>query len=195
MNGNELRMRINESPERFFERDGSGKGFVCPVCGSGSGKHGTGLRQWRKNPDHWHCFGECGTGGDVVFWLMRARNEDYREVLKYGASVLGEVPSNSSKRKKNKPVDEEPQDYTALYEEAAKHLEETGYWRERGLSLETCRKFGLGYIEKWRHPKVPETVPYSPRLIIPISKGGYLARDVRTEVSEAEKKYTKANRG
>ena len=42
----ELRMRINESPERFFERDGSGKGFVCPVCGSGSGKHGTGLRQW-----------------------------------------------------------------------------------------------------------------------------------------------------
>ena len=194
-------MRINESPERFFERDGSGKGFVCPVCGSGSGKHGTGLRQWRKNPDHWHCFGECGTGGDVVFWLMKSRNEDYSTVLKYGARVLGEEAiSNPSsyKRKIDKPVEEveeEQQDYTALYEEAAKHLEETCYWKERGLSLETCQRFGLGYIEKWRHPKAPEIVPYSPRLIIPISKGGYLARDVRVEVPEAEKKYTKAKVG
>ena len=129
---------------------------------------------------------------------MKARNEYYREVLKYGARELGEETiSNPSlyKRKINEPIEEEPQDYTALYEEAAKHLEGTDYWKERGLSLETCQKFGLGYIEKWRHPKAPEIVPYSPRLIIPISRGGYLARDVRVDVLETEKKYTKAKVG
>ena len=119
-------------------------------------------------------------------------------MLKYGARVLGEEAiSNPSsyKRKIDKSAEEEPQDYTALYEEAAKHLEGTDYWKERGLSLKTCQRFGLGYIEKWRHPKAPEVVPYSPRLIIPISKGGYLARDVRVEMPEAEKKYTKAKVG
>ena len=34
---------INEHPEGFLKRDKSGKGFICPLCGSGSHKNGTGM--------------------------------------------------------------------------------------------------------------------------------------------------------
>ena len=69
MRREEIMIEINANPARFLERDGSGKGFVCPVCGSGSGKHGTGLTRWKNNPNHWHCW-KCGEGGDIIFWLM-----------------------------------------------------------------------------------------------------------------------------
>ena len=30
--------------QAMTEKDKSGRGYVCPVCGSGSGQNGTGLR-------------------------------------------------------------------------------------------------------------------------------------------------------
>ena len=34
---------MHDSPERYLQRDKSGKGWICPICGSGSHKKGTGL--------------------------------------------------------------------------------------------------------------------------------------------------------
>ena len=201
MRREEIMIEINANPARFLERDRSGKGYVCPVCGSGTRKNGTGLTQWKDNPNHWHCW-KCGEGGDVIFWLMKARNMDFNEVLEYGARELGEKIEKSATQKfksvQSATLDNialEEKDYREMYEKAAEHLEETNYWSKRGLSIEKCRTFGLGYISKWRHPKTPITVPYSPRLIIPTSAESYLARDVREEIPELEKKYAKVKVG
>ena len=86
-------------------------------------------------------------------------------------------------------------DYTDFYNEAIENLLQTDYWKKRGLSEETCRKFCLGYIENWKHPKAPEYVSSTPRLIVPISKYGYLARDVREVVSDVELEYVKSKVG
>ena len=207
MRREEIMIAINANPARFLERDGSGKGFVCPVCGSGSGKHGTGLTRWKNNPNHWHCW-KCGEGGDIIFWLMKARNLDFNEVLEYGARELGEenatlgnknvtfqnATSINDSHLKEKNT-EENADYTAMYKQATEHLKETEYWSERRLSLETCQRFGLGYVLKWKHPKAPTGVPYSPRLIVPISANSYLARDVRSEIPEKEREYGKMKVG
>ena len=50
--------------------DNSGKGFVCPLCGSGTGKDGTGLMIGTKNKNYFQCWNAgCGFGGDVFDFL------------------------------------------------------------------------------------------------------------------------------
>ena len=205
MNQEELKKMINESPERFFEKDKSGKGYVCKLCGSGTGKHGTGMTAKRMSDGRiiLTCW-KCGESGDVIHWLEKIKGMSYKEVLEYVEKEWG-IKQNqnfSSYEQKNKILRTESAeeelaeaDYNNFYEESAKRLTETDYWAKRGLSLNNCQKFGLGFVTKWRHPKAPPTVPYSPRLIIPVSKQGYLARDVRSEVPEGEKEYSKSKVG
>ena len=52
----EVKQFSDEILEAMTERDGSGRGYVCPVCGSGSGKHGTGLIPVKGRPGYYHCF-------------------------------------------------------------------------------------------------------------------------------------------
>ena len=191
MNEKELRNKINESPEKFFRRDNSGKGFVCELCGSGTGKNGTGLTAKRMSDGKLilTCWA-CGESGDVIHWLEKTRGMSYREVLESASRDLGQEVSLSYQRH-----EEVEENYNGLYERAEKNLSCTDYWQRRGLSLETCLKFRLGYIEEWRHPKAPMTVPVSPRLIIPISSRGYLARDVREKIPEREQDYKKSKVG
>ena len=92
MNREELRRLINESPERFFQRDNSSKGYVCEICGSGTGKHGTGLsvKQAANGRLILTCW-SCGESGDVIHWLEHTKHMNYNEVLEYGARELGKI--------------------------------------------------------------------------------------------------------
>lgn len=72
------------------------------------------------------------------------------------------------------------------------------YINQRGLSLETVKHFGCGFDPYWRSPKALDegrNVPYSPRLIIPSSNSGYLARDTRDNLNEYQLKYQKMKAG
>src|SRR4051794_15432131 len=37
----------------------------------------------------WHCFGSCGTGGDIFSFLMKKENLDFREALQVLAQQAG----------------------------------------------------------------------------------------------------------
>ena len=43
MNREEARQYIIERGKDHLTPDKSGKGFICPICGSGSGRKGTGI--------------------------------------------------------------------------------------------------------------------------------------------------------
>ena len=68
MNYEEAKEYIVNNPGEWLTRDGSGEGYICPICGSGGGKKGTGLRRdpGSKTGTHWKCFGSCGFYGDMV---------------------------------------------------------------------------------------------------------------------------------
>lgn len=51
--------------DALTDRDRSGRGYVCPICGSGSGKNGTGLTAGTKNPNFFQCW-NCGFKGDAL---------------------------------------------------------------------------------------------------------------------------------
>lgn len=82
---------------------------------------------------------------------------------------------------------------TSFYQ-AHKAVEQTDYWKRRGLSKETVDRFKLGYVAEWRHPKAPKA-PASPRLIIPTSPYSYLARDTRETIPEEQRAYSKSKVG
>lgn len=58
---------INNHPEKHLQRDKSNKGYICPLCGNGSGSEGTGLRlnPHDKTHTHYKCF-RCGFYGDMI---------------------------------------------------------------------------------------------------------------------------------
>ena len=190
--------------------------YVCPLCGSGTGKSGTGAFSI-KNGTSWKCF-SCNAGGDI-FDLYGAINgtADHNEQLRglselYGVQVASyrstaqedfrpeyQNPAKNERYTHNSIhtsvyTQAETEDYTDFFLQAHKAVEQTDYWKKRGLSKETVDRFKLGYVAEWRHPKAPKA-PTSPRLIIPTSTGSYLARDTRDEIPAEQKPYSKSKVG
>ena len=92
-----LNERLKNHLMIFFERDKSGKGYADELCGSGLGKHGTGLSakcmiEGRIILTCWN----CGESGDVIHWLELTKYMSYNEVLKYGSEILSLNKSNLS---------------------------------------------------------------------------------------------------
>lgn len=191
--------------------------YVCPLCGSGKGKNGTGAFSI-KGDTRWKCF-SCNAGGDI-FDLYGAINgtTDHNEQLRgiselYGvqvASYHSTAQEDFSPMYQNQPKNEqythngihttaytqqaETADYRDFFLQAHKAVDQTDYWKKRGLSRETVDRFKLGYVAEWRHPKAPNA-PASPRLIIPTSEGSYLARDTREQIPENQRAYSKSKVG
>ena len=190
MDREHARQFIVSHAKDYLKPDKSGSGYVCPICGSGSGSKGTGITT--KDGIHFSCWAGCFTNADLIDIIGQKNGiTDYTGKLQAAASELGITIDGSSDQYQNKPknkrytqssihnssytttqTEEEP-DYTDFFLEAAKNIGKTSY--HRGLSPETLSRFHVGYVEKWRHPKSPK-MELSPRLIVPTSKHSYLAR-------------------
>ena len=175
------------------------KKYVCPFCGSGTGKDRSGALGIKNNM--FTCF-SCGRQGDIIDLYEKLNGTDEKTTVKelcamYGVSYPGELP-DAAPRLKPKPIIKEPikaepeqeTDYTGFIIAAHKHITETDYPQRRGLSDAVIKKFCLGYVKDWKHPKA-QNAPASPRLIIPISKYSYTARDTREKLTEAQEDYKK----
>ena len=200
---------INEQEPTYLQT-AKKTGYVCPVCGNGSGKDGTGIT---KDPNsnrthpHYKCFnGACGLYADNLELIQAYYGlQDFNEAVQKGCDLYGlTIDSPSVERTMNtqiiQPVRaEKEQDYTLNYRAWNTAINEEGnagllYLQGRGLSLETINRFNVGYCENWTHPKAPNA-PASPRVIIPTSKYSYLARDIRAEIPEPAKQYSKSKAG
>lgn len=220
MNREEARQYIIERGRDYLTPDKSGKGFICPICGSGSGRSGTGITT--KDGVHYTCWAGCFTNADIIDIIgLQTGQTDYNSKLQVAAAEFNisiESYHRSSPQEDFAPVaayqkqteskrytqdsihntayittqEEAEPDYTSFFLQANKAIGETAY--HRGLTLETINRFKLGYVAEWKHPKAPKA-PASPRLIIPTSKHSYLARDTRAELAPEQAKYAKSKVG
>ena len=210
---------LNRTQEVFgamgIVKDNSGKGVVCPLCGSGTGKHGTGMTT--KDGIHYTCWA-CGEirNADIFEIVGKTENvSEFKEQKKIICDILGieysgkqqkhthtrttkPIESEKPVKNNNTPNTQKPEneaiktDYSNFFLQAHKNIENTDY--HRGLSREVLDRFNIGYVSDWRHPDRPNSPP-SPRLIIPTSKYSYLARDTRAEIPEYQRKYAKQKVG
>lgn len=64
---------IHEHSSNYFERDKSGKGWICPICGSGSGRKGTGITS-KDGGRHYTCWAGCFKNADVIDIIGQVQN-------------------------------------------------------------------------------------------------------------------------
>lgn len=97
---NEILKEINEREPAFLSRDGKGKGFVCPNCGSGSGPKGTGLHRDPGSPTHWKCFA-CGGYYDTLdLYGLAFGFKEFPQKLSGAAAYFGLIAPTPVKAKK-----------------------------------------------------------------------------------------------
>lgn len=209
----QLKGDLRSYVEQITRKSKGANMYVCPLCGSGEGHNGTGAFSI-KDGTSWKCF-SCNEGGDIFDLIGKYEGiADHSEQLKRAGELFGvTIDSHRSTAREdfspeyqNQPKNERntqgdihttaytqpaETDFKDFFLQAHSHIKETDYPQRRGLSQETIDRFGLGFVAEWRHPKAPKS-PATPRLIIPISKYSYLARDIRAEIPEEQAGYKKS---
>ena len=159
--------------------------YICPLCGSGTGRNKSGAFSIDKDGEHFKCF-SCGTYGDILDLIGYVEHlSDYGQKLKRAQEITGIKAID--KPASNKPVEKEI-DYTSYYETLDKSNPALdGY---RGISLEVYQRFRVGYDAEAKNPKNPQ-IPAIRRIIIPTSDKSYVARAI---YNDAEPRYFKVGK-
>lgn len=180
---------------------------TAPNCSNGTGKDATGNVPYEYN-GHWvhKCFvcGDSANNLDIIarhYQLNLDDRRDFIEAVKLGCDIFG-IELDSSNRETGYKRSESPYNTSSSQNDtftqssqqnastgildairadlilAKKNLSTLPEKARRGLSLDTLRQFGCGYIPNWIHPKLRLAGTFStptPRLIIPAGDH-YLAR-------------------
>lgn len=175
-------------------------GYICPVCRSGEGPHGTGAVKYYPETNTWACHA-CEqspgkhTGGDVIKLYELTFDTSHTEALRALGTSCGvdvETPLREYARAKNgkpetrsiMPPPPKAADYSQYYAESRGRLPMAGeYLASRGISLKTAAAYGLGFDPQADTAGTGHTCP---RLIIPVTKSHYVAR--RTDGGQEYKK-------
>ncbi len=96
-----------------------------------------------------YCFG-CGAGGDVITFIKKINNVDYVEAVKTLASRAGmPLPEEDDKagrlRSRVVSINKDAARFFFSCLNAEEGKAARAYWRGRGLSDATIKRFGLGY--------------------------------------------------
>lgn len=190
-------------------RKGNRKAYVCPLCGSGTGRNKTGAFTITKDGLKWKCFA-CDKGGDTLDLIGYLEDiDDYSAKVTRAAELFNldiEAPAeyqNQDKTAQNTDNTDTHNsihtptngNYLEFYKQANDNIQDTNYPEKRGLSKAILDRFKIGYVENWKHPNAPENVTGSPRLIIPVTQTSYLARDTRDNIPDYQKQYAKTKVG
>ncbi len=102
----------------------------------------------------WHCFGACGTGGDMFAFVMRKEGIDFKEALsilaeRAGVPIIQRRPDESkSEADRLKEINEAATEYyhNLLFHSAGGQRTRE-YLTRRGVSEKTIRQFLIGYSQ------------------------------------------------
>ena len=216
---------IHENPQVYLQPTGKAKGgYICPICGSGSGPHKTGIVSEENESWKFTCFANnCfPPKSDIINIIAAQENLDNKQALFRAFEIYGitlkkgdnykhyqhSTESKANRDDKSQETEELQKIEIARIKEDIRIGQENlwqaeEYLRSRGISLTTAIRAKCGCIINWYHPKVREKYgmrpPFSgtPRLIIPTSEESYTARDIRPteEIPQEERNYIKQKAG
>jgi DNA primase len=107
----------------------------------------------------WHCFGACGTGGDVFSFIMKQENVDFGEALKVlaqraGVDLKPPSPQAAAAEQRVALLQEINQSAANYFHHLLLNSDEAvrarAYLEKRGLARETIDRFQVGYaLNQW----------------------------------------------
>lgn len=97
----DAKIYIRQQEPTFLSPDRSGKGYICPVCGSGSGKHGTGISR-KKGMVRFICWA-CNSKMDIFklygeYAGVTSFGEQLRDLCAYYGITLDKNNTDSNER-------------------------------------------------------------------------------------------------
>lgn len=219
-----LKAQINATdPALIFQAVGDVRNpdkckIICPICGNGTGEDATPVEVTRKdNTWLYHCFKCDEFKGDLLKIIARDLGVDLNQqdgmirTLAAGANLINYAlerkteaiiaPAAQIRHSADKKTDaDELQLIRADIADAQAHLDELPESQRRGLTLDTLRHFGFGYLPTWTHPKwrlKENSIKPSRRLIIPAGNHYHaVALPADRDASDArKKKYWKIRAG
>ena len=95
----------------------------------------------------WHCFGACGTGGDVFAFIARKENLDFGSALRLLADRAGvELRSDGKRREELKTLYDANEAAALCFHSQLQHSGAArAYAEQRGLDRQTLNDFQVGY--------------------------------------------------
>lgn len=172
---------IKRNWKAFYPADGNGrgKGIICPLCTSGSGKNGTGISEMPGSRNHflkcWNGACEFNEGGSVIDLYMKEHGiEQFARAVDEMAGILGlsvdppqrstaaedfaQEPAEESPSFSGEPSAPPPANFKEYYLQCARNLAESAeaqaYLQGRGISMETAQRYCLGFDPAWISPTV-----------------------------------------
>lgn len=212
MTRQQIREDINGRPlTDFYALERSPKAgrnmYVCPICGSGTGRNNKKTGALSINKNRVTCFSQnCFTDkGQDTLGALRILwgNCTETEAMEKAGYVIDRESTTHQKHNENtehkEHQPEAPADYTLFYRECheklLKNSEALEYLHGRGITDDSIKRFNLGYCESWKHSKSGEKVPPTKRIIIPRTKGTYTARRIDKPENDREAQYIKQVQG
>lgn len=161
--------------------------YVCPICGSGSGKKGTGIttRDYGKHYTCWAGGDNCFVNASPIDILAKKAGIDpsdtkaaidnacqYFGIDKdfFSTGTLDKVKQAEAKREK---MDQELTAYFEKWNKAIKGTAAEAYIKSRGITETNISRFNLGYMEH-RGAKY---------VVIPTGPNSYNARNIDPDAS------------
>ena len=181
--------------------------YVCPVCKSGTGKNKTGALKLYRDTNRLYCAKGCfGAKGEDTLGALRIIWECTEQEAMQKAGYILDKYKGQKPQQEQKPQqthEEKERDFLDYFQQMGANLDGAeGYLSSRHISIETARRFNLGYDVRWIHPDVAERQrakgsdwlpPASRRLIIPTGKGSYVARAIDPDAEYQKQKVGKSN--
>jgi DNA primase len=107
----------------------------------------------------WHCFGACGTGGDLFSFIMKQENLDFGEALKVlaqraGVELKPRSPEATAAEQRLSRLHEINQSAATYFYHLLLNSDEAvrarAYLEKRGLNRDTIDRFQVGYaLNQW----------------------------------------------
>jgi replicative DNA helicase len=203
MKKNNALKELKEMEPDFLEpakkKSGGHTTYICPECGNGSGKDGTGIALNPHDPGkHYHCF-KCGLHEDIIgLWKTHNSITDDREAFRtlyehYGLQVDGDshyINTAKNDFKQNQPTEpkeEKAPNYMNYFRECNRRSNETLYFEKRGISKKNIHDYVLGYDPHYRKNLGGKEWR---AIIIPTSQNSYIARNTDPN-AEKKNRYRK----
>lgn len=188
MDREEAKEYVRAHAKEYLQPDKSKKGFVCPICGSGTGKTGTGISA--KDGKHFTCWANnCFKNSDIIdiIGLQYGITNDKEKFNK--AYELFNIEVEGSKMiQKHDKTEQKPngKDCMAYFKTCQAHIKETDYPKKRGLSEQTITSFMLGYDSNYTEATGGKSWK---ALIIPTGRETYVARNTDSKANDRYRKH------
>jgi len=107
----------------------------------------------------WHCFGACGTGGDLFTFIMKRENLDFAEALQLlarraGVEIKPPTPQATEAERRQTLLRDINQKAASYFHFLLQNADEAAaaraYLEKRGLKRDTLDRFQVGYaLDQW----------------------------------------------